>query len=202
MEGRCIESAPTELMAVISDADAAARISDAVIAFLPRFHRIAVGRLGNIADAEDAVQNALLLAWKNIGQFKGQAHISTWISAILINSTRMAMRNSRRHRYASLDDQDPKGGAPAMSQMISDYRPGPEELCRRWELAERAIQLSRDLSPTLRKTFELRDVHGLSVEETAQVMGIKDSTVKTRTKRARAALRRGLERRHEGLEQM
>ena len=196
MEGTCIESATAQLTAVISDADAATKISDAVIAFLPRFYKIAVGRLGNITDAEDAVQNALLLAWKNIKQFKGQAHISTWISAILINSTRLAMRKSRRHRYVSLDDQDPNDGFPAKSETISDYRPGPEELCRRWELAERAIRLSRNLSPKLRQTFELRDVDGLTVEETAQVMGIRNNTVKARTKRARAALRRALERRH------
>src|SRR5579864_5024113 len=106
MEGTCVESPNTQRTPIISDAEAATEISNAVIAYLPRFHRIAVGRLGNVADAEDAIQNALLLAWKNIKQFRGQAQISTWISAILVNSARQVLRKNRLHRYVSLDDQD------------------------------------------------------------------------------------------------
>lgn len=196
MEGTGQEFYTAQLTAAISYEDAAGEISNAVIAYLPRFYKIALSRLGNVADAEDAVQNALLLAWKNIKQFKGQAHLSTWISAIVINSTRHTLRKSRRHPYVSLDGEDPNETSPAKSEVISDYRPGPEELYRRWELAEKAIQLSKNLSPMLRKTFELRDLHGLSVEEAAQVLGIKQNTVKARSKRARAALRRGLELSH------
>jgi RNA polymerase sigma-70 factor (ECF subfamily) len=197
MEGTGIGVEPhAQQTAGISYADAASEISNAVVAYLPRFYKIAIGRLGNVADAEDAIQNALLLAWKNIKQFKGQSHISTWITSILVNSTRQVLRKRRRHTYDSLDDQDPNETLPAKSEMVSDHRPGPEELCRRWELAERAILLSHELSPMLQKAFEVRDLHGLSVKEAGQVLGIKPNTVKARSRRAHAALRRVMDKRH------
>jgi RNA polymerase sigma-70 factor (ECF subfamily) len=189
------KSGTGQLSASAADADVVEELSNAAIAYLPRFYKIAMSRVGNTADAEDAVQDALLRAWKNRGQFKGQAHISTWITAILINSARMRFRKNRLRANVSLSDEDSHENIRTISEALLDCRPGPEELCQRWEFAERVIQLSRGLKPTLRAAFELRDLQGLSVGEAAQLLGVRDNTVKARARRARLALRQALERR-------
>src|SRR5215475_15909708 len=67
-------------------------LTDVVSCYSPRLHRIALTHLGNVADAEDAVQDALLAALTHIEQFKGQAKMSTWLTTIVINSARMKLR--------------------------------------------------------------------------------------------------------------
>src|SRR5260370_39513598 len=70
---------------------------------LPMFYKRAFRFLGNVPDAEDAVQNALLSAYKHLGQFRGQAQLSTWLTTIVTNAARMQLRR-RRERYLSLDE--------------------------------------------------------------------------------------------------
>src|SRR5215471_9491732 len=71
-----------------------------IIHHLPQFRRMAQRRLGNLADAEDAVQDALLSAWAHIDQFRGQAKMSTWLTSIVINSVRMKLRRRSRARIS------------------------------------------------------------------------------------------------------
>lgn len=160
---------------------------------MPYFHRIALRRVGNEADAEDALQDAFLSAYKYLGQFKGEARMSTWLTTIVINSALMKLRRRPRYPHLPIDGQDGEQEDHTFVQFLTDARPGPEELCRRWELAEKIITLSARLSPTLRRTFELRDVEGLTIRETAVILGVKDSTVKARVARARARLREWIE---------
>ena len=70
---------------------------------LPSLYRRAYKLLGNKADAEDAVQDALLAAHKHLNQFRGDAQISTWLMTILLNSARMQLRKRLRHELVSLD---------------------------------------------------------------------------------------------------
>ncbi|HEY5253660.1 MAG TPA: sigma-70 family RNA polymerase sigma factor [Acidobacteriaceae bacterium] len=153
---------------------------------MPFFHRIALRHLGNMADAEDAVQDAILSAYKHLDQFKGQAQMSTWLGTIVINSARTLVRRRPRHLHISLDGQD---GEMDLHQYFADRRPGPEDLCRRWELRHRLSQLSTCLSPTVRRTFQLREVEGLSIRETAEILGVERRVVKTRSATARAKLK-------------
>ena len=74
-------------------------IDDALLRYWPSFYRSAFRYLGNAADAEDAVQDALLSAHKHLGQFRGQARISTWLTAIVINSARMQLRKPRQPHF-------------------------------------------------------------------------------------------------------
>src|ERR1700687_621441 len=83
-------------------------INDALLRYRHVFYRSAFRYLGNAADAEDAVQDALLSAYKHIGQFRGQARISTWLSAIVINSALMQLRRRSRQPQVSLDEQNPE----------------------------------------------------------------------------------------------
>jgi RNA polymerase sigma factor (sigma-70 family) len=70
----------------------------------PRFYRSAFRSLGNAADAEDAVQDAMLSAYKHLSQFRRQARISTWLTAIVINSARIQLRRRLRQPHISLDE--------------------------------------------------------------------------------------------------
>ena len=155
---------------------------------LPHLHRYALRLLENKADAEDAVQDALLAAFKHLDKFRGEAQLSTWLTAIVINCARMQLRKRSRYIHVSLDSRIGEEQERALSDMLVDDRPNPEAECHRSTLNKRLMKSASQLSPTLRKTFHLRFVHQLSVCETARVLGVPTGTVKAQTARARAKL--------------
>lgn len=158
------------------------------------FFKRAYRFLENPADAEDAVQDALLSAYRHIDQFRGEAQMSTWLSAIVSNSARMQLRRRPRQLHLSLDEPKGEDQEYTMAEQLADCRLTPEEECRHSELQTRLKELSTQLSPPLRKAFQLRDLEGLSTSETARILGVPDGTVKAQVARARAKLRRLLER--------
>ena len=158
-------------------------------ASLPSFYRMANRLLGNAADAEDAVQDALLAAYTHLDQFRGRSQMSTWLTSILYNSARMQLRKRLRHVHVSLDESGGEGQELAMSEQLADCRPTPEDECRHSELRRRLIHLQTKLSPSLRRTFQLRDIDGLSIKETAKLLGVPHGTVKAQSARARKKLR-------------
>jgi RNA polymerase sigma-70 factor, ECF subfamily len=163
-------------------------LTDVINSHSLRFRRIALGHLGNAADAEDAVQDALLSALRHVDQFKGRAKMSTWLTAIVINSARMKLRRRSTQVQVALDEPcSEQNLSPA--DMVSDTRPDPEEVYRKRQIAETLAHATLRLSPTLRTTFRLRDVDGLSIRETAQLLGVPTGTVKARLARARMRLR-------------
>src|ERR1700746_3521537 len=100
----------------------------------PRFRRIALGHLSNVADAEDAVQDALLSALTHVHQFRGQAKMTTWLTTIVINSARMKLRRRLASLQLALDETD--GRQDPLEDIVSDMRPGPEETYRKREIVE------------------------------------------------------------------
>ena len=156
---------------------------------LGAFHQQALRRLGNAADAEDAVQDALLSAYTHLDQFKGKAQMSTWLTTIVINSARMKLRRRPRQLHIPLEYQDEDRERFALAETLSDHRPNPEEICRKGEMGQRLAECSARLSPRLRRTFELRDVEGLSIREAAKAMEVPAGTVKARLARARADMK-------------
>lgn len=170
--------------------DKTAREMDAVFSDQwPMFYRTAFRHLGNAADAEDAVQDALLSAYKHRGQFRGQARMSTWLTAIVINSARMQLRKRPRHAHVPLEEHDPEHGVLPLVELLPDHGLSPEEQCRRSDLTENVIQLSEQLSPPLRRAFQLRHLEGLTIGEMMEALGVAEGTVKARIARARAKLR-------------
>jgi RNA polymerase sigma-70 factor (ECF subfamily) len=153
------------------------------------FYRIAMRQLENRADAEDAVQDAFLSAYTHLDQFKRQARMSTWVTTILINSARMKLRRRPRNVHFTLSDQSQDHDSEQVLEMLRDRRPNPEEASQRNELAERAMRFMTLISPTLRRTFQLRDVYGLSIRDAAKILGVPNGTVKAQTARARAKLK-------------
>src|ERR1700693_3488882 len=154
------------------------------------FLRNAYRFLNNEADAEDAVQDALLSAYKHIDQFRGEAQMSTWLNAIVSNSARMQLRKRPRQIHVSLDEPIGEDQEYTMSEQLADCRPSPEDECRDFELRARLEELATRLSAPLRKAFQLRDLDGLTTSEAASILGVADGTVKAQLARARAKLRR------------
>ena len=163
-------------------------MDDALLRFRSRFCRSAFRYLGNAADADDAVQDALLSAYKHVGQFRGQSRVSR-LSAIVINSARMQLRRRSRQPHVPLDEQSPEQESHALCDRLADRGQTPEEACRGAELAEHVHRLLRQLSPTLRRAFQLRELDGLTIRETANVLGVAEGTVKAQLARARTKLR-------------
>jgi len=157
---------------------------------LPSFYWQAHRLLGNAADAEDAVQDGLLAAYTHLNQFRGQSQISTWLTTIVLNCARLQLRRRSKHPHVSLDESTEELKPVSMSEGLADHRPNPEDECGKSELSARLTQLHEQLSPTLRRTFQLRDVDGLSIRETARILGVPIGTVKAQSARARKRLKK------------
>jgi RNA polymerase sigma-70 factor, ECF subfamily len=157
---------------------------------LPSFYRCALRLLGNAADAEDAVQEALLAAYRNIDQFRGQSQMTTWLATIVRNCALMQLRKRPRQIHLSLDEQKRAEEKYFVWERLADTRPSPEEECRRVELSACLQKCAVRLSPTLRRTFQLRVLMGLSIFETARILGLPHGTVKAQLARARAKIAR------------
>ena len=161
-------------------------MQDVVTRHLPRFYRSAYRQLGNAADADDAVQDAMLAAYKHLDQFRGQAQMSTWLTAIVTNCARMHLRKRPRQSQVSLDEPHGKDQKYCLSERLAHSGPSPEEEYRNSELRIRLLQSVAQLSPALRRAFQLRDLEGRSVKEAAQALGVAEGTVKAQLSRARA----------------
>jgi RNA polymerase sigma-70 factor (ECF subfamily) len=165
-------------------------MQDALSRCRAAFYRNAYHYLGNTADAEDAVQDALLSAYKNLDQFKGQGQMSTWLTSIVINCARMRLRRRRRQTVLSLDERFGEEEQYRVSERLADRGPSPEDRCRESELHRHLMQFVAELSPSLRKAFELCHLDELTTSEAAQILGVPVGTVKAQISRARARLRR------------
>src|SRR5712671_1273001 len=160
----------------------------------PSFYRCALRLLGNRYDAEDAVQEALLAAHKHLHQFRGQAQLATWLTTIVRNCALMQLRKRPRQIHISLNEQIGEQQRYFISERLADTRPSPEDECHNSELAAHLRKCTALLSPRMRRTFELRIVDGLSILETAQVLGVRQGTVKAQLARARAKITRHMQR--------
>lgn len=143
----------------------------------------------NVEDAEDAMQDALLSAFRNLPGFQGKSRFSTWLTRVAINTGLMTLRKKRARREDSLlEDHTAFGKSQAWD--VPDQTPNPE---RRYLMLEQRgfFQKAIDkLSPALRATADLHLVQNCSMRETAGILGISESATKGRLFRARLSLRR------------
>jgi RNA polymerase sigma-70 factor (ECF subfamily) len=169
-------------------------MQDVVTRYLPRFHRNAYRHLGNAADAEDAVQDAMLAAYVHLDQFRGQAQMSTWLTSIVTNCARMHLRRQPRRPHVSLDESRGEDQEYSLADRLADSRANPEDDCRNAELRGHIVQAVAQLSPSLQRTYQLCGLNGLSLKEAAHTLGVAEGTVKAQMSRARAKLTRLLRR--------
>ena len=107
---------------------------------LPYFHALAYRFLGNVADAEDAVQDAFLTAYKHLNQFRGESQLSTWLSSIVCNCARMRLRRRPRHIHVSWDEPAGAQREFTLSEQLACGRPSPEDECRLSEMKRHLAQ--------------------------------------------------------------
>jgi RNA polymerase sigma-70 factor (ECF subfamily) len=190
-----MEATPTPIdtlqkTAVVARHAKAEELDDVLARYLPRFYRFALRHLRNAADAEDAVQDAVLSAYRHLAQFRQEAQMSTWLAAIVLNCARLQLRRRLRVTFVPLDYSSGDEKAPTPSERLVDERPSPEDLCDAAEMKEHLNRMITRLSPPLLRTFQLRHVDGFSIRETADILKVPEGTVKARLARARCILLR------------
>jgi len=150
--------------------------------------RIAQHITQNREDAEDVVQEAFLKAYGNLAQFQEQSKFYTWLVRIAVNEALMKLRRRKPERTVSLDE-DIKTEDDSLPREIADWSPNPEQQYTQAELREILSKTIQGLPPGFRTVFVLRDVEGLSTEETAAALELSVPAVKSRLLRARLQLR-------------
>jgi RNA polymerase sigma-70 factor (ECF subfamily) len=156
-----------------------------------RIFRLAYRFVRNETDAKEILQDTFLTIWRKLDTFKGDAQFSSWLYRVATNAALMRLRAQRRHPEVSTEDLpigylDNYGQLPPASE---NWAKRPDDELQSEEL-RRHIQSAVDALPDIYRTvFLIRDVEGLSTEETAEALQISVPTVKTRLHRARIALR-------------
>jgi RNA polymerase sigma-70 factor, ECF subfamily len=155
--------------------------------------RIAQHITQNREDAEDVMQDAFLKAYEKLDQFQGNSKFYTWLVRIAVNESLMRLRKRRTGKMVSIDEdiETDEGSVP---RDLADWAPDPEQNYNQAELGEILRKTIQGLPPGFRIVFVLRDVEGLSTEETAETLGLSIPAVKSRLLRARLQLRERLSR--------
>jgi RNA polymerase sigma-70 factor (ECF subfamily) len=149
---------------------------------------IAFTILRNEQDAEDAAQDAFLKAFKYLAQFRSESRFSTWLIQVAINEARLRQRKSHLEIMRPIEDKENEDGTYTPHD-FTDWREIPSEALERKEIREKLVAALASLAQKYREVFVLRDVEHMSIEETAQALGISAGAVKTRLLRARLMLR-------------
>lgn len=162
-------------------------------AYEKKIYALCLRMMGNPHDGEDAAQEAMLRIWRTIGQYRFESAFSTWVYRVTASCCMDAIRKRQRYEQPSLEEMgEASGFDPA------DGSETPQEQTERKETRSAIRQAIAAVPEGMREVFLLRDVHGLSVEETAQALQIAQGTVKSRLARAREKIAAELKRRGVG----
>jgi RNA polymerase sigma-70 factor (ECF subfamily) len=191
-----MKSPPLSVPEGVGDAELAARVAagdGAAFELLMRRHnrrlyRIAVSVLRDAADAEDALQEAYLAAYRAIGSFRAESSLATWLSRLVLNHCLARRRKARRRD--GIFSIVPESSEPDAALDVDGET--PDRALVRAELRELLERKVGELPEAFRTVFMMRCVEELSVEETAQLLNIPEATVRTRQFRARSLLRESL----------
>src|SRR5579859_651145 len=157
-----------------------------------KIFRLTMNITRNREDAEDAMQDAFMKAYSHLDRFQEESRFYTWLVRIAANEALMRLRK-RRPNQVSLDEPL-ETGDDFIPQQIEDWGPNPEQRYAQTEMRDILRSVIEELPPDFRVVFVLRDVEGLSTEETAETVGISEAAVKSRLLRARLKLRQKLDR--------
>jgi RNA polymerase sigma-70 factor (ECF subfamily) len=174
-------------------ADDEAAYEEVVRRFSPRMLSVARRLLTQEQDAQDAVQDAFLSAFKALHSFQGDARLATWLHRIVVNAALMKLRSKRRKPEAAIDDLLPKYHEDGHRRGNGDWRVTHDTAVQTAEIKEQVLHAIDQLPDLYREILLLRDIEELSTEETAQQLEITEGAVKTRLHRARLALRESLD---------
>jgi len=156
------------------------------------FHS-ALGVIGNHEDAEDALQDGLLSAFRGLKSFEGRSQFSTWLTRIVINAALMRRRSMAARPVTALVELQKTDEILATGRMVSKGLT-PEQLLARMEKLQVFKTHIEELSPMLRTVFVLRVMRECTTDETAKILSVSENTVKARLWRARRKLAKRLTR--------
>jgi len=160
-----------------------------------RLFRVARAILRDDSEAEDALQDAYLDAYRRLSSFRGDAQLGTWLTRIVINQSLMRLRRQKRERVVMpLTRSDRPEGEAIERDFRDDSAESPTDAAARAELRRTIERRIDELPVAFRTVFVLREVEEMTVDETAACLGIPAATVRTRLFRARALLRQSLTR--------
>lgn len=189
-------SDPTDESALLERLQAgdAVAYEDWVRESTPRMLAVARRMLRNEEEAQDAVQEAFVSAFKAIGRFQGDSRLSTWLHRITVNAALMRMRTRRRKPEESIEDLMPRFLEDGHHERNpAPWRDGAAELLEREEVREAVRGAISRLPDSYRNVLLLRDIEELETSEVARMLAISTGAVKTRLHRARVALRQQLD---------
>ena len=196
-------STDTPTTIAVSDSELARRISAgdhaAFEALMRQFNRplfrIARSILKDDAEAEDALQEAYVIAYGAIGTFRSEAKLSTWLTRIVINESLGRLRKQKRDRVViPFSSESQEGQAVKEAAVSDDSNTSPEAATLRGEIRNLLERKIDELPMAFRTVFMMRELEEMTVEETAQCLEIPEATVRSRLFRAKGLLRESLAR--------
>lgn len=158
-----------------------------------KIYNIAFRIAGNADDASDMTQEVMIKLFRNIGSFGGNSKFSTWVYRVATNTCLDELKKLRRHSAYSINNEIDTGEGELLYE-VEDTAPTPDKLAEKSELSGIVAKAINSLSAEHRIVITLRDIQGFSYEETAKIIGCSEGTVKSRISRARASLKKILER--------
>jgi RNA polymerase sigma-70 factor, ECF subfamily len=170
-------------------------LSDLSDAYRPKIYQLAFRYLRNKEDAEEVTQDVLYKVFRNVGTFRGDSALSSWIYRITFNQ---AMSRLRTARYRKAQDDDRRfvsaGGEETIvaAREVPDLSDMADDRILRSQLRRRVVREILALPAIYRAPVMLRDIHGMSTEEASAVLRLKDQTLKSRLHRGRVILRKQL----------
>ncbi len=162
-----------------------------VDAYSAPIYRLGLKMLGTPQDAEDVLQNTFLSALTHLAAFEGRSSISTWLYRIASNEALMQIRRKRNN--INIEDlQTENSDEGLIPEIFMDWSALPESELMNGEAKSKLDDAVNQLPESLRMVFLLRDVEGISIKETAEILSLTETNVKTRLLRARMMLREQL----------
>jgi RNA polymerase sigma-70 factor, ECF subfamily len=169
-------------------------LSRQLSSYTAQLYRTAFRVLRSHEEAEDAVQDGLLSAIKNLKSFQGRSQFSTWLTRVVLNAALMRLRSVRARPVTSIDKEIAGERGPLLAAQIADPSADPEETYAREEQLQMVKQSLAQLPASYRTALWLRDVEGMTTIEAAEALRISEATLKSRLHRARVAVARRLHR--------
>jgi len=182
----------TVLLAQAREGDTQA-FGELVRRYESKIFRLAQHITQNREDAEDVLQETFLKAYEHLDQFQGNSKFYTWVVRIAVNQALMKLRRRKTDKTVSLDETIDTGEDTIIRE-IAAWDENPEQRFSREEIGQVLESAIHGLEPPYRSVFALRDIEGLSTEETAEALGLSVPAVKSRLLRARLQLREKLTR--------
>jgi len=179
------------LLVTAAKAGDAAAFEELVNRYEKKIFRLTMNITRNREDAEDAMQDAFMKAYSHLDRFHEDSRFYTWLVRIAANEALMRLRKRRPNQFSL--DEPIESEDDFVPQQIEDWKPSPEQRFAQTEMRDILRSVIEELQPDFRIVFLLRDVEGLSTEETAAAVGISEAAVKSRLLRARLKLRQKLD---------